>query len=390
MTVKDLNADAAAAALRRAMMIALFGYPLCLVVYLNFVDSDGDSIPIDFVAFWAAAKLSVQGVAVTAFDLPTLRNEFGLPPSMHDAYFGWHYPPTFQLLISPLGWLPFTAAFLVFSTVSVTLFWQALRQWSSANLTGLNLAFASPAVLFAVVTGNVTLLLVAAMLTGVHFLHSGRALLAGLCFSVLAMKPQIALALPIALLAAWEIRAIFFSAVFALAGAFIAGLVFGWPLWQAFFGGLVDHGAWTMNEIGFAKTMVTWFGFVRVMDPEANALAVQLFWSALAGLGVAAVWSSARVKSDLKIAVLLLGSVVIAPRGYSYELVFAAAAILFIARAGVARSWIGWSWLALLWLLPLPYRLIPGLEAAHYGAPILTASFAICLVLAWQQAKNVQ
>ena len=85
------------ATLRRMILIAVLLYPLGLALHLNLIEPQRHTMAIDFVAFWAAAKLAVQGVAITAFDFPTLQAAELLPDSAADARFTWLYPPAYHM-----------------------------------------------------------------------------------------------------------------------------------------------------------------------------------------------------------------------------------------------------------------------------------------------------
>ena len=159
--------------------------------------------------------------------------------------------------------------------------------------------------------------------------------------------------------------------------------VFGVDYWAEFFRAMAR--ATSLFEVHGANavTMITWYAFARQFGAGHEiALAIQMLSLAAAAGAVGLLWSRRRVGLDLKIAALLLATLISTPYAFQYELVLAVAGALFLARAGVGQSPAGRAWLAALWLLPVPGWLIGGLEIAHYTAPALTLSVACCTVLA--------
>ena len=101
-----------------ALILALPVYLAAIAWELNTGRTGGAALPIDFVAFWAAAKLAVAGEAAAAFDPPALIAALSLAPDAAGATYAWYYPPGFHLLIAPLGLLGFSPAFAIFSAVT--------------------------------------------------------------------------------------------------------------------------------------------------------------------------------------------------------------------------------------------------------------------------------
>lgn len=378
-----------AATARRTVLIAALFYPAGLALYLNLLAPDGDSVAIDFVAFWAAAKLAVQGAATAAFDWPTLSAAQSLPSSAANAYFGWHYPPTFHLLVAPLGWLNFTLAFTVFTACAVAAYYFALRPWSGSAPVARDLAIASPAVCLVVFTGNTSLLWVAAFLAAMHCLSRDRPVRAGAFIALLTLKPQLGLLIPVALIAGRHWRAVLAATASTAVLAALATGVFGWHHWIVFFDKLGAMGSAVTTELTLTKTMVTWYGFIRQTGGSHDtAVVVQVFWTISAVAVVTILWRQRNGNADLRIAALLFATLVGVPRAYSYELLFAVVAAFFLARAGIGRNAAGRVWLMTLWLLPVPGRLIGGLELAQYATPVITISLALCAWIAIRRAHG--
>lgn len=71
----------------------------------------------DFLVFWSAAQLVLQGHPLAAYDLAVLHNqELATVPlvATTQGLLPWFYPPTFLPFVTPFGLLPYWLAVLVF------------------------------------------------------------------------------------------------------------------------------------------------------------------------------------------------------------------------------------------------------------------------------------
>jgi hypothetical protein len=80
--------------------------------------------PADFVAFYTAAKLMLSERAAL-YDLEVQRSvQHAFNPER--PFTAYYYPPILALLLSPLGWLSFSQAFIIMKLVSLSLLWVSL------------------------------------------------------------------------------------------------------------------------------------------------------------------------------------------------------------------------------------------------------------------------
>ena len=101
---------AAETASRIVFWIAAFlflAYVFLKAYELAATDAPLPALKIDFLAFWAAAKLALAGEALSAFDPDTLAAASGVPQEQTGVL--WLYPPAFLVLLAPLGALRFWA-----------------------------------------------------------------------------------------------------------------------------------------------------------------------------------------------------------------------------------------------------------------------------------------
>ena len=371
-------------------ILAIPGYLIAVAVELNVLQPHRSAFHIDFVAFWAAAKLAVAGQAVSAFDPQTLFAAQSLLPE--DDVFSdlfWLYPPGFHLLLMPLGYLGFSPALAIFTVCGGTLYYFGLRGWTRGIPVGLHLAFVAPPVAFVLATGNASLLWTGILLLGLTQLFRQNALGAGVMIALLTLKPQLGIMIPVALIAAGYWRTVIWASVATAVIVAITLAAFGIEYWSAFFESMLTASETAASHLESSKTMITWYAFFRHLGSgHDTALAIQLLWL-IAAMGVVVyLWRLGPGCNDLKIAGLCLAILVSTPYAYQYELVLGVIAALFLLRAGSANTIAGRLWMGLLWMLPVPGWQIVGLEIAHYAVPVLTLALGYVTLLAHGRAHS--
>jgi hypothetical protein len=189
---------------------------------------------VDFTAFWSAARLAVTGHARALYDNQFIgafeRSHTNMPAP--PAYFAFYYPPPFLLLCLPLALLPYLGAMLLFLAAQAALLWSILRR-ILGTVWGLLPVLCWPGFLVDIVFGQNGGFSAACFGGALLLLHS-RPMLAGVCLGALVCKPQLALCVPIALLAARRARALAACAATALALSLLSLLAFGPGAWAGF------------------------------------------------------------------------------------------------------------------------------------------------------------
>jgi glycosyl transferase family 87 len=186
----------------------------------------------DFLNFW------MPGVAAWMSD----PGRFYDPQIYHDAlsaflgpdYPGqnWTYPPGIMLVMAPLGRLPYLAALGCWTVLGLAVFVWVLSR-SVEHRWALVPILLSPAVLFCLICGQVSLFTAAMLLTILAGLDR-RPLLAGVLIGVLTLKPQLGLLFPVLLAASGRWRVFVTAAVTGLAIAAAATVVLGAQVWSDF------------------------------------------------------------------------------------------------------------------------------------------------------------
>lgn len=295
----------------------------------------------DFVAFWSAARETLNGEMVSLYAPDGLSAAIEAHrPDAGVAGLTWQYPPHASAIFAPIGLLPFEAAYMLWCGLGLACFAWTL---SSIGVRGRALVavMASIPVLIVLNTGQNALFTASLMLLAV-FNAKPKPVIAGLAAAVLTLKPQLGILLPVLFLAGGHWRA-FASA--ALASLVIWGgsaLALGADTWAAFFefltviSGSVSDGVMPLYKMVnvYAAARLAWL---------PNGLAV-----VLAGLSyliaIAAVVGACRKTSDPKwrYGVLAAATLLTAPYSMYYELVLLVPAIWFAAHRAHQAGWLAW------------------------------------------------
>jgi len=364
-------------ALAAVFLLAYYG---AIVVQLNYTEQDSASIFVDFVAFWAAAKLVLAGAPLAVFDIDALTAAQQLGPEIERRLY-WFYPPHWLLAMTPFGALPFSAGLVLFSGLSAAAFVLALR--GERRLPhGLGaLTLAAPAMVLTLMIGNTAVLLAALLVAALRAESQGRAMRAGLLIACMTVKPSIGILIPIALVAGRAWATILWAALGSVALVALGTLAFGVEYWPRFFAQLqfaLDLVA--EGKLGLVR-MTTWFAWLRGIGvTHADALTVQYVVSGGLATTVALVWALRGLAVELKYATLALAMPLATPYGHYYEMVFALVALLFLSRAGALTGLPGRVVAVLIWIGPLP-GVLPQIPIATtaYGAPLLTLGLVYTL-----------
>ena len=198
----------------------------------------------DFVSFWTAGQLALQGHAAAAY---TRLPHFALQLDLHHdpgwGYLAFFYPPFFLLLCAGFALLGYFPALCVWLVMTLACYIAALRALLPKNLrAGVPvwvLFLGYPAVMINAGFGQ-NGFLSAGLFGGAAVWLDRRPALAGMCLGCLAYKPQLGIIVPLALIVARRWRCFAFAAATVLVLAAAATLAFGTEVWPAFVAGMAD------------------------------------------------------------------------------------------------------------------------------------------------------
>ena len=320
----------------------------------------GRNLDIDFSVFWSAARMGLEGDWLGPFDTAKL-SEARLIPLGREAYeMLWFYPPTYHLLIAPVGYLPFFWSWLVFAAITWISLALAIRVPASGTPAAVPLVMFSPAALFLILLGQNSLLIAALLVGTIEALRRERIWIAGTLIAAMTIKPQLGLAIPIALLAGGYWRVILAASLSAILLVALSSAILGWEYWETFFFAVRDGGD-LMRQSDLIRLMVSGFGnAVALGIRQETAMALQLILSLGTAGALAWLWRSRIVGFDLKAAALCASVLLMTPYAVHYELIFAVLAAFYLARDGAARHVGGRYLVVMLWLAPaIGYAMLP-------------------------------
>ena len=384
-SIRDFFRDAPWLSRRR-----LVAYPkLFLVVYVasavvwlmrshGLVDPAGHPIGADFIDPWSASWLTLHGAPSAVYDVARLWSVERIAVSYpHVGFAGFHYPPTYLLIVWPLALLPYAWSLLVW-TVAACAAYLAVIWTIDPERDSLWLALAFPGALVNLTNGQNGFLTLALLGSALLALER-RPLLAGVMFGLMSYKPQYGILVPIFLLATGRWRAIAAASITVAVLAALSLAFFGAQTWQAFFASIAftRHVVLEQGGSGFGKLQSA-FAAARLWGfSVATAYSVQAVVSLIAAL--AAIWIWRRTAAfALHAAALATAILLTTPYMMDYDLVVLALPLAWLALEGRRMGFLPWekSLLAFVWLLPLFARSLAG------GASIPVAPLAMLLLLA--------
>jgi hypothetical protein len=367
------------------LVVVIFG--LVLVMWTaaalpTMMDAKGKPIGFDFMAFWSAARLAVEGRAAAAFSaaamLQTARSAIPGVIHMSGHLALWHYPPICLLLLLPLGLLPYLTALAVFMAGTVAL-WAALVRRVLPDRANWIVAAALPAGWINVIHGQ-NGFLTAALAGFALILLDSAPIMSGVLIGLLALKPHLALMFPIALIAGrhWRTFGAAAATVSALGSA--SFLAFGWTAWAAFFADmphvreLLDSGwlPWGMMPSVYACAL-------SLGAPDAVASALQGLVAAAAAACVWFAWRRPAAPFEARAATLVIASLLAFPYVFYYDLTWAGLALAWLARDGMRRGFFQGEREVLLIAFLCPIAILPiyFLTGVQIGFVIMLALLAI-------------
>ena len=341
------------------------------------IDPKGKPLGYDFMAFWGASSLMLQGDPAAAYDLGRIvaAEKVGVPAliSPHP----WFYPPMFGLVVLPLALLPYGWSLVLWLAVTLPGFIAILRRIAPAPQTAwLTLAF--PGTYVNAIHGQ-NGFLVATLFGGAMLTLERRPVLAGILIGLLSFKPHFGLLIPLALICGRHWTAFFAATLTTIAFALASTAVLGVDSWTAFVGSMPmvadlleepDNLNWSNMPSAFASLRL-----LGVAIPIAYAAQATL--ALIAAAGVAWTWWR-RASPPLAAAVLVSGSLLVSPYLFDYDTPLLAVAIALLAWDGHRN---GWQWgereiLVAAWLMPVVATVVATATGLPLGIMCLVAVFA--------------
>ena len=377
--------------------IAMIGW---IAVSDGLTDRNGKPIGSDFSSFYAAGSLVLDGRAHDVYDIAV---HYAREQQIFGAatpYYGWLYPPIFLLVATPLALMPYPLALAVWQIGTFALYLSVIgaivRRMRQRGLAigaiWLPIAAGFPAVFVNLGHGQ-NGFLTAGLFGAALLALPTRPVISGVLFGLLAYKPQFALIVPIALLAARQWRTVVAAGITVMALLAVTSLAFGTDLWLAFAASTETSRKLLLEggDVGFEKLQSV-FAAVRLWGGGIPlAYAVQGVASAAAVCGTAWVWRSSS-DLDLKAALLIIATLLASPHVLDYDLMMLAPAIAFTVSAAMAGGFRDYeiSVLAAAWIVPLLSRSVAGVTGIPLGLLVLLALYVVTLRRAAADGRRIR
>jgi len=359
----------------RLLLAASVGLALIWIVAARGgIDLAGKPLGTDFLSFFAASELTLQGRAADAYDVAAhwaaQKALFG-PAVGYSAFF---YPPPYLIVCLPLALAPYFVSLIVWLAATGYAYWRALRAWAGPRLDAAVL-LAFPAFLVNAGHGQNGFLSAALIGAGALWLER-RPIVAGLMFGALVYKPQLALMIPIALIASRRWTTFAAAAVSAAALCAASYLIWGEAVWRGFLDASpLARAALERHLVGDEK-MQSVFAAVRLLHgPLALAYCAQGA-TALAA-AAALIWLQRRdFRGSSEGPALVAATLLASPFLLDYDLTLLAFPLVYLAREGLERGFAPYekSVLVLAYLLPLASRILAGGLDLPIAAPTIAAT----------------
>jgi hypothetical protein len=361
---------------------ALYAALVCYGYRRGLWPVNGKGVPTssDFIALWLAGREAVHGHAALLYDAGAfVRLQQGLAGPSPFYFPNWSYPPTYLLLLAPLGALPYLAAFFSYELATL-LACIAVVLLIVRRRSAIALVLASPFTAWNFIAGQSGFL--SAALAGAALLAlESRPVLGGVFLGFLTYKPQLGILFPVALVAAKEWRALLAAA--ATTALLIGGSIvaFGADAWVHFPGDLAARAGFELggDPHQYWGLYQTVYGLFRYFGSGRGGAALAQGVAALSVVVIVwVVWRS-RVRYPLKAATVSAGMLLAPHHVLAYDLAAIAIPLAFLARDQLGCGLLRGEQTTLLVLFAASFLVFATAGRAPLGLAIVLA--VLCLAL---------
>ena len=285
---------------------------------------------VDFAGLWGGGKAAITDVG-RLYDFRYVSELQNWPLGVGRLR-PYAYPPSALLLFVPFALVPWSLGYAIWTVLTGGFF-----VWAGVKAGAPKWFVLIPWVAFAAFCGQATFLLGGLVMVALTLVDAP--LLAGVLFGLAAaVKPQLLMLLPLALIAEGRWRTIVATGVTGLALCAVSAAVWGLQPWFEWLGALARFEHLVSHSSGLVANSITPYAALTFWRIEGT-------WALLLAPGAALwVWSTFRRGGDLadKLMALFGGAFLISPYAMNYELaLFAPATAIYLART-TDRRWPGY------------------------------------------------
>ena len=275
---------------------------------------------VDWSPLWAGWRIgSVDPSSLYDFAKITAAQEPLIGPVSSSRPFV--YPPSALLAFAPFAMAPIGLSYAAWTCATGALYAAAGRKIGAQ----LWLLLLMPPVFLAALAGQTSLLLGGMILLGLHSLEK-RPAVAGIILGIAtAIKPQILILLPLALLISRDWRALFFWAASGTVMVLSATALFGPAVWLDWIVALGKFQTLFESSDTLVRNSITPYAAAQRMGLASPAIIAAAAIPAIAGI-----WWTFRQESSVahRLIALVGGALLISPYAMNYELALLAPAIV--------------------------------------------------------------
>ena len=206
------------------------------------------------------------------------------------SFMPWTYPPQYDVLMAPFAFVPVGISYLLFTAATLVIYLATLRTIARNNFAQI-LVIIFPALAITIGCGQ-NGFLTGALIGLVCLNLERRQIIAGLALGAMVIKPHLAIAAGVYLLATRRWVTLAVAATLVLASSLVCTLMFGWQIWTAWLGAIRELASYL--EQGF-------YPLFRMVSAYAALHTAGI-------LASVAFWGQAVVTAVALLAVLLLGN----------------------------------------------------------------------------------
>jgi hypothetical protein len=376
-----LDADRARAYKRILLAITALGCIGWIALGAGGLDREGKPIGTDFVGFYSASRLALDGRPELAYDVgahwAAEKALFG-PALGYTAFF---YPPPALMICLPLALAPYFWSLAAWLAATGYAYYCVLRFYLPSLDPAAFLAF--PAVFVNVAHGQ-NGFLSAALIGGGLFVMDRRPALAGLLFGAMAFKPHLALVIPFALVFArrWTSFAVAGAAAATFSALSLAA--FGAAAWDGFFADASFARSALENHLVGDEKIQSVFAGVRLMHGS-----LALAWGAQIATALCVVaalfWLQGRAfRTAAEAPAVVCAGLLMSPFLLDYDLTLLAVPLVWLLGQGRRSGFLPFekALMAFAYLLPLVSRA----AACAVGLPLAPLTIAAVFALTVRRA----
>lgn len=272
----------------------------------------------DFGAFYIVAQRVWLGDVDLTYQFSSFMKMQAEASDGASGFMPWTYPPQFDLILSPLAFLPGWAAYLLFTSVTLAAYLMTLRAIATNNFAQV-LIILFPAIATTIGSGQ-NGFLTGALMGLVCINGERRQALAGIALGAMVIKPHLAIAAGVYMLLMQRWTAIAVAVATVVASSLICTVAFGPHIWVVWLDGLKDSAAYLEQGQYPLFRMISAYATLYT----AGASSTVAFWgqaaTACLALGALAFSAARGPTSRFALGVATLTSVMISPYAYDYDL----------------------------------------------------------------------